>query len=73
MKERNTSNDRAVDGTPSQICLHAVSRLKWVKPINVNESIGLPDDVSKTMLGEEKNAAPDLGLHCWLRHAYLTT
>ena len=28
----------------------------------MNKSIGQPDDVSKTLLGEEQNAAPDLGL-----------
>ena len=39
-----------------------VSRLKWVKPINVNKSIGQPDDVSKTLLGEVQNEVSDLGL-----------
>ena len=41
---------------------HAVSRLKWVKLINVNKSIGQLDGVSKTITGERQNAAYDLGL-----------
>ena len=57
MKKKERKKERKKEKLPTRSRIrcyaitnpHTISRLKSVKPVNVNKSTGQPDDVSKTL------------------------